>query len=189
MELVSRWGSPLTSQAPHSLAYPGPVKRRGHTTDLSDYHGSSAGPTHSLSLSVWSGRGQASEATKAAPHASQQWAPSRVVTSPGGLFFYVYDCRGWFCWFSKVTDSVAWTGCYWLRSLTLELRRQHDWFAAGWVTSITGSRWPTEQTQTWREVTDLRGKFHRFTISSFHPGLSTGCGCWKRMSEVVSFNT
>lgn len=35
MELVSRWGSPLTSQAPHSLAYPSPVNRRGHTTDLS----------------------------------------------------------------------------------------------------------------------------------------------------------
>lgn len=35
MELVSRWGSPLTSEAPHSLAYPSPVKRRGHTTDLS----------------------------------------------------------------------------------------------------------------------------------------------------------
>lgn len=35
MELVSRWGSPLTSEAPHSLAYPSPVNRRGHTTDLS----------------------------------------------------------------------------------------------------------------------------------------------------------
>lgn len=51
MELVSRWGSPLTSEAPHSLAYPSPVKRRGHTTDLSDCQGSSARPTLSLFLS------------------------------------------------------------------------------------------------------------------------------------------
>lgn len=29
MELVSRWGSPLTSEAPHSLAYPNPVKKEG----------------------------------------------------------------------------------------------------------------------------------------------------------------
>ncbi len=62
MELVSRWGSPLTSEAPHSLAYPSPEKRRGHTTDLSDCQGSSARPT--LSLSVWSWRGQASKTLK-----------------------------------------------------------------------------------------------------------------------------
>lgn len=35
MELVSQWGSPRTSEAPHSLAYPSPVKRRGHHTSLS----------------------------------------------------------------------------------------------------------------------------------------------------------
>lgn len=52
MELVSRWGSPLTSEAPHSLAYPSPVKRRGHTADLSDCQGSSTRPSLSLSLVV-----------------------------------------------------------------------------------------------------------------------------------------
>lgn len=112
MELVSRWGSPLTSEAPHSLAYPSPVKRRGHTTDLSDCQGSSARPT--LSLSVWSWRGQASETLKgnkvlrsslgdrATPHASERWAPSQVSHQTGRFFFYVCD----FCWFSRVTDSV-----------------------------------------------------------------------------------
>lgn len=105
MELVSRWGSPLTSEAPHSMAYPSPVKRRGHTTDLSDCQGPSARPT--LSLSVWSWRGQASRSkatkhcsplwmTKPTPHVSktEQWrAPSQVSHQTCRFFFTVCDCR------------------------------------------------------------------------------------------------
>lgn len=59
MELVSRWGSPLTSQAPHSLAYPSPVNRRGDTTDLSQPAKSSSGeptalpPSHPFPLSFF----------------------------------------------------------------------------------------------------------------------------------------
>lgn len=76
MELVSRWGSPLTSEAPHSLAYPSPVKRRGHTTDLCDCQGSSARPI--LTLSVWSQRGPGIFESEQTPPASERWAPSQV---------------------------------------------------------------------------------------------------------------
>ena len=128
MELVSRWGSPLTSEAPHSMAYPSPVKRRGHTTDLSDCQGPSARPT--LSLSVWSWRGQASRSkatkhcsplwmTKPTPHVSktEQWrAPSQVSHQTCRVFFYRVWLPGRFCWFRKVhsvweplaTESEAW---------------------------------------------------------------------------------
>lgn len=59
MELVSRWGSPLTSEAPHSLAYPSRVNRRGDTTDLSLPAKSSSGeptalpPSHPFTLSFF----------------------------------------------------------------------------------------------------------------------------------------
>ena len=78
MELVSRWGSPLTSEAPHSLAYPSPAKkRRGHTTDLSDCQGSSARPTLSLSLSL-------SLSLPLSPSLSHSLSLSRPVWSWGG---------------------------------------------------------------------------------------------------------
>lgn len=122
MELVSRWGSPLTSEAPHSLAYPSPVKRRGHTTDLSDCQGSSARPTLSLSFSGCGGAMHISiRQQSTAPLSGCRGNPScfreGALTSPQPgvssdlqfLFQFLCVCvwlPGWFCWYSKVTDSV-----------------------------------------------------------------------------------
>lgn len=113
MELVSRWGSPLTSEAPHSLAYPSPVKRRGHTTDLSDCQGSSARPTLSLSFSSCGGAmhlslRQQSTAPLTFQRRSTDKPPARCLIRSAGSFS-VSVCvwlPGWFCWYSKVTDSV-----------------------------------------------------------------------------------
>jgi len=102
-----------------------------------------------------------------------------VTTGLQGSFFifYVCDCRVGSVGLAKsLIQCVSWL---------LPSQKPDIWtalaiwaHAAGWVTSITASRWPMEQTWTWK-VTDPRLKFHWFTIRSFHSELSSGCGCWK----------
>lgn len=116
MELVSRWGSPLTSEAPHSLAYPGPVKKEGphHSSFwLPRLHRRAdsvclvvGGP----SLRLWRG----------VERCSYFWVTGQSLMSLNlemstqpGVTSNLQDpssvCDCWdarFCWFSKVNGSV-----------------------------------------------------------------------------------
>lgn len=88
---------------------------------------------------------------------------------PSQEFLWV-GLPGWLCWYSGVTDSVwelvateteAWhlncTG-----NITARCR-------AG---NINHSKLGTDGSWIWQEVTELRVKFHRFTINSCHAVLS-----------------
>lgn len=197
MELVSRWGSPLTSEAPHSLAYPSPVKRRGHTTDLSPPAKSSSGeplphlpiPPIPLSYSSYpvAVRPTSSSAllmTGQPPsrcrRRSTEKPPARCL-KPSAIFS---AARSAWCRYSKTqcgsrlaTEPEAW-----------HLNCPGNIAAHCRVGSINHTEFwgPTQQTQTWQEVREVAVKFHRFAITSCHPpppGLSLQAN-WKCRSRT-----
>lgn len=126
MELVSRWGSPLTSEAPRSRAYPSPVKRRGHTTDLSDGWGSNA-------PSPWLWRGQVRTAPIAwwqenpseRKEKSNDKLPARCLINSAVYFSCTCDCWDGFVGIVKLLTGS------WVRSLTFRLPRQYDCMLQG----------------------------------------------------------
>lgn len=180
MEMVSRWGSPLTSEAPHSLVYPSPVKRRGHTTDLTDCWGSSV-----LSLSGWSWRGgylRLWKTTKNCSPFGQKGSPScmragSVTCSQWGFaFLHVFLCvwlLSWFWWFTKLTHSV-WKMVA-TESEAWHANGQGSMIACSSVGRLNHSKlWVDGAHVNLAEGRWLGAKFHRFTITSSPPVLSTG---------------
>lgn len=174
MEMVSRWGSPLTSEAPHSLVYPSPVKRRGHTTDLTDCWGSSV-----LSLSGWSWRGGISDferQQRTAPLLDRRAAPHAWEQDQWHAFLHVFLCvwlLSWFWWFTKLTHSV-WKMVA-TESEAWHANGQGSMIACSSVGRLNHSKlWVDGAHVNLAEGRWLGAKFQRFTITSSPPVLSTG---------------